>query len=53
MLMPIGLAHRSDRDNPSWRTPLGMTALGFISASLGLQVRLYLAKEELEAKHLM
>ncbi|CAD6582813.1 MAG: hypothetical protein TREMPRED_003399 [Tremellales sp. Tagirdzhanova-0007] len=26
-----------NRLEPSWRTPLGMTALGFISASLGLQ----------------
>ena len=29
-----------DRDHPSWKNAKGMVALGFISATLGLQVSL-------------
>jgi hypothetical protein len=28
----------SERDLPSWTNPTGMAALGFISATMGLQV---------------
>jgi hypothetical protein len=34
--VPVRLT-RSDRDGPSWVSPLGFVALGFLSASLGLQ----------------
>ena len=38
-LRPLALT-RCRRGEPSWTNALGMTALGFISASLGLQVSL-------------
>lgn len=36
MVNPDGAC--SERDIPSWTNPTGMAALGFISATMGLQV---------------